>query len=143
MCVVIKEWREKVGFITTKINEPQMSYLVGTMVTEWFRKNDISCSGEKTKLLMLGTRANRINKIVKQNIHPCIDVCWDCIEETTSEKILGVVVNNTITCKDHLYEDNEGLIPGLTKCIGMLKKIKSLYPVINSVRSRRACSRAS
>ena len=103
---------------------------VGTMVTEWFRKNDISCSGEKTKLLMLGTRANRINKIVKQNIHPCIDVCGDCIEETTSEKILGVVVNNTITWKDHLYgdNDNEGLIPGLSKRIGMLKKIKKFVP---------------
>ena len=31
----------------------------GTIVTEWFRKNDISCSGEKTKLLFSGTKENR------------------------------------------------------------------------------------
>ena len=103
---------------------------VGSIVTDCFKKNDISCSSEKTKLLMLGTRANRINKIDNQNIHPRIDRCGDSIEETTSEKILGVVVNNTITWKDHLYgdDDNEGLITGLSKRIGMLKKIKKFIP---------------
>ena len=74
---------------------------------------------------MLGTRANRISIIEKENIHPNINLCGDTIKETTSEKILGVVVNNTITWKNHLYDDNdnEGLIPGLSKRIGMLKKI--------------------
>ena len=103
---------------------------VGTLVTDWFKKNDISCSSEKTKLLMLGTRANRTSKIEKENIHPNINLCGDTIKETTSEKILGVVVNNTITWKNHLYGDidNEGLIPGLSKRIGMLKKIRKFVP---------------
>ena len=48
---------------------------VGTLVTDWFKKNDISCSSEKTKLLMLGTRANRTSKIEKENIHPNINLC--------------------------------------------------------------------
>ena len=103
---------------------------VGTLVTDWFKKNDISCSSEKTKLLMLGTRANRTSKIEKENIHPNINLCGDTINETTSEQILGVVVNNTITWKNHLYGeiDNEGLIPGLSKRIGMLKKIRKFVP---------------
>lgn len=102
----------------------------GSKVTEWFRKNDISCSGEKTKLLFTGTRANRLIKIENQEICPCIELCGDTIEESTSEKILGVVVNNTITWKNHLYGDseNEGLVPGLSKRIGMLKKIRKFVP---------------
>ena len=41
-----------------------------------------------------------------------IVVDQDIIEETTSEKLLGVVVNNKLTWKEHLYGDNEneGLI---------------------------------
>ena len=99
-------------------------------VTEWFRKSDISCSGEKTKLLFIGTRANRVSKIVNDNFTPAVNVCSDTIKESTSEKILGVVVNNTITWKEHLYgdDDNEGLVPCLSKRIGMLKKIKKYVP---------------
>ena len=102
----------------------------GNIVTEWFAKNDISCSGEKTKLLFLGTRANRVNKIQNENFHPAINISGDCIEESTSEKILGIVVNNTITWKSHMYgdEDNLGLVPCLSKRIGMLKKIRKYVP---------------
>ena len=47
------------------------------------------------------------------------------ITETDSEKLLGVVVNNQLTWKNHLYGDNEneGLVPQLSKRIGILKKI--------------------
>ena len=46
-------------------------------------------------------------------------LCNDTIRGSTSEKILGVVVNNTITWKEHLYGDseNEGLVPCLSKRI--------------------------
>ena len=39
------------------------------------------------------------------------------IKETPSEKLLGVVLNNELTWKNHLYGDkeNEGLIPQLSK----------------------------
>ena len=102
----------------------------GTIVTEWFRKNDISCSGEKTKLLFSGTKENRANKIIAKDFSPTINIGGDAIEESTSEKILGVVINNTITWKNHLYGDpeNMGLIPCLSKRIGMLKKLRKFIP---------------
>ena len=41
----------------------------------------------------------------------------DIIEETKSEKLLGVFVNNKLTWKEHLHGDNknEGLITQLRK----------------------------
>ena len=100
------------------------------IVTDWFAKNDISCSAEKTKLLFVGTRAKRVSKIVSKGFAPRIDVCSDSIDESTSEKILGVTVNNTITWKEHLYgdSDNEGLVPCLSKRIGVLKRIRKYVP---------------
>ena len=49
----------------------------------------------------------------------------EIIEETTSEKLLGVVVNNKLTWKEHLYGDNEneGLITQLKKRVGTLKRL--------------------
>ena len=89
-----------------------------------------SCSAEKTKLLFIGTRAKRVSTIVSKGFAPRIDVCSDAIDESTSEKILGVIVNNTITWKEHLYgdSDSEGLVPCLSKRIGVLKKIKKYVP---------------
>ena len=39
--------------------------------------------------------------------------------------ILGIVINNSLTWKNHLYGDseNDGLIPQLAKRIGILKKL--------------------
>ena len=64
------------------------------------------------------------------NFSPTIVIAEDTIEESQSEKILGVVVNNTITWKNHLYgdEDNIGLVPCLSKRIGMLKKVRKYVP---------------
>ena len=47
------------------------------------------------------------------------------ITATNSEKLLGVVVNDQLTWKNHLYgdKDREGLIPQLAKRIGMLKRL--------------------
>ena len=53
-----------------------------------------------------------------------IVVDHDIIEETNSEKLLGVVVNNNLTWKEHLYCDNEnkGLITQLKKMVGTLRE---------------------
>ena len=42
---------------------------------------------------------------------------------------MGVVVNNIMTWNNHLYGDNEneGLIPGLSKRVGMLRKIRNFF----------------
>ena len=47
------------------------------------------------------------------------------IEETDSEKLLGVIINNEMTWKNHLHGDtnNTGLITQLSQRIGILKKL--------------------
>ena len=102
----------------------------GTIVTDWFGKNDISCSGEKTKLLFLGTRARRVTLRENVNFSPEVTIRGEVIREITSEKLLGLVINNTITWKHHLYGDNEnqGLVPALSQRIGMLKKLIKFGP---------------
>ena len=47
----------------------------GTIVTDWFTKNDISCSGEKTKLLFLRTRARRATLRDNVNFSPEVTIC--------------------------------------------------------------------
>ena len=62
-------------------------------------------------------------KRLKNKLATVVD--QDIIEETTSEKLLGVVVNNKLTWKEHLYGDNEneGLITQLKKRVGTLKRL--------------------
>ena len=99
----------------------------GDKVTSWFSRNDISCSGEKTKLLILGTKANRVSKL--ESIDPS-SINGEIIEESSNEKLLGVIINNTLTWKHHLYgyEKNDGLIPILGKGIGVLKRLRKFIP---------------
>ena len=57
-------------------------------------------AGSKSKFLMIGTnqlRKSRIDKEFK------ISVDDQEISETSSEKLLGVIVNNTLTWKNHLF----------------------------------------
>ena len=57
-------------------------------------------------------------------------MCDDTKKETDSEKLLGVVVNNTLTWKNHLHGDTEniGLIKNLSKRVGILKKLRKFLP---------------
>ena len=52
------------------------------------------------------------------------------LKESGSEKLLGVIVNNTATFRHHLHgdDDNPGLIKELSTRVGMLKKIKRFLP---------------
>ena len=47
------------------------------------------------------------------------------IEETDSEKLLGVVINNILSWKEHLYGDDEnpGLISQLKQRVGTLRRL--------------------
>ena len=98
------------------------------LVTDWFGKNDLTCSGEKTKLLVVGTRANRVAKIGDRNLELVVN--GDIVKESTSEKLLGMVVNNTATWHHHLHGDdeNDGLLPTLAKRVGVLKKLRKYTP---------------
>ena len=76
-----------------------------------------------TKLLFVKTNASRQN-IIGQEIK--INVAGDGTEETSSEKILGIVGNHVVTWKNHLYGDNDnlGLMKELSKRLGMLRKLR-------------------
>ena len=100
------------------------------VVTGWFKKNDMICSSEKTKLLVIGTHANRQRKLFQNNQSLRVNVCDEIKVESGSEKLLGVIVNNTATFRHHLHgdDDNPGLIKELSTRVGMLKKIKRFLP---------------
>ena len=81
-------------------------------------------AGDKIKLLVVGTRQRKKQKL---NDKMSINVDGQEIVETESEKLLGVVINNQLTWKNHLHGDdsNEGLITQLSKRIGILKKLST------------------
>ena len=93
--------------------------------------NDMICSAEKTKVLFVGTFANRRSKIHQNNLNMDINICDENIKESSSEKLLGLILNNTLTWKNYLYgnEDYEGLLKQLSKRVGILKKIRNYMPV--------------
>ena len=97
-------------------------------VTNWFSMNDLTCSGEKTKLMIVGTRANRRVKLV--NMNPELVICGDEVKESQSEKLLGLTINNTLTWHHHLHgdEDNKGLLPTLSQRVGILRKLRQFTP---------------
>ena len=99
-------------------------------VTSWFSKNDMICSSDKTKLLIIGTAANRHSKLESENLALKVNICGEEKKETTSEKLLGVIVNNTATFKHHLYgdEENQGLLKQLSSRVGILRKLKKYLP---------------
>ena len=99
-------------------------------VVKWFTKNDMIVSSDKTKLLIIGTNQNRKSKLENQNLSLGIHICGETKKESTSEKLLGVVINNTATFKHHLYgdEENKGLLKQLSTRVGMMKKLKKHLP---------------
>ena len=60
------------------------------------------------------------------------------IEETASEKLLGVVINNKLSWKEHFYGDKEnpGLISQLKQRVGTLKRL-SKYMSKERLKKRR------
>ena len=57
------------------------------------------CSSEKTKLLIIGTNANRKLKLDRFNKKLRINICGELKEESESEKLLGVLGLNCLTVK--------------------------------------------
>ena len=96
------------------------------IVANWFEKNDMVVSGDKTKLLILTTAANRTTKISSSNLTFQVSVCGELKVETQSEKLFWITLNNQLTWKNHLYgdDDNIGLIKQLSQRIGMMKQIR-------------------
>jgi hypothetical protein len=94
------------------------------------------------KLLIIGTSAGRQSKIENQQLELSVNVCGEQKFESSSEKLLGILVNNTATFKSHLYGDSEnpGLLKQLSTCVGMLKKLRKYIPPSGSKLSWQECS---
>ena len=91
--------------------------------TNWLKDNRLCVAGEKSKLLILGHSELRAAKNLNEPRKIYID--GKEVLESESEKLLGLVINNTLTWKNHLYGDQEntGLVSQLGKRLGMLSKL--------------------
>ena len=98
--------------------------------TSWVKDNKMVCSGAKTKLLIVGTKELRRSKLTKNAITIKINVDGHQVEESESERLLGVIINNTMTWEHHLYgnDDNKGLIPKLSQRSGIIWKLSMIMP---------------
>ena len=92
---------------------------------DWVTDNKLVCSGEKTKLLVISTAELRQSRMTSKNISLKITVAGHEVMESTSEKLLGMIVNNKLTWHDHLYgnEQHPGLVTKLSQRAGILKKL--------------------
>ena len=104
---------------------------IANYITEWFHRNDMVVSGEKTKLLLIGTHINRKLKVEdKGDLDTSVIIEGESVEPTRSEKLLGVLVNDSLTWKNHLFGDDEhpGLLSDLSKRAGVLKVLRKYLP---------------
>ena len=98
------------------------------IITSWFQKNRMIVSGDKTKLVVVGTHANRNSNLKNEVV--TLNVDGHEATESDSEKLLGIVINKYGTWKNHLQgdDDNIGLLKELSKRIGMLRKLRKFLP---------------
>ena len=93
-----------------------------TNSAQWLKDNRLCVAGDKSKLIVIGTKELKDSKGDTD-----ISITLDDKEIVTSEseKLLGVVINGQLTWKNHLYGDkeNEGLISQLTKRVGLMKRL--------------------
>ena len=89
---------------------------------QWLKDNRMCVAADKSKLMMIGTQHLRSSKL-HPNTQFSIQVDGQIIKESSSEKLLGLIVNNKMSWKNHLYGDNnnQGLIPKLSQRIEVLK----------------------
>ena len=64
----------------------QKLQLEADLSTSWVRDNKLVCSGNKTKLLVVGTKELRRNRLETENIKLSVNVEGQSIEESSSEK---------------------------------------------------------
>ena len=90
---------------------------------QWLKDNRLCVAGEKSKLLVLGTAELRASKLLNEDKQIVVDN--KIVTESRSEKLLGLVLNNKLTWKNHLYgdEENAGLLPQLNRRLGMMKRL--------------------
>ena len=67
---------------------------------------------------------------VNTNTKITITVAGHQVEESQSERLLGIIVNNSLTWYNHLHGnvEHQGLIPKLSQRAGLVRKLSSLMP---------------
>ena len=96
--------------------------------SNWLKDNRMCVAGEKSKLLIIGTKRLRDMRLTDPI---AIMVDGKEVIETESEKLLGVIIGNSLTWKAHLYgetwrenaENAPGLIPQLSQRVGILRRL--------------------
>ena len=78
----------------------------GNYSTAWVDDNNMACAGDKTKLIIIGTRQLRASKLIQNSNESKIRVCGSEVEATESEKLLGLIVNNQLTWKHYLVGES-------------------------------------
>ena len=99
---------------------------------DWLQDNRMCVAGHKSKLLVVGTKELRRNRLDGREL--CIEVDGKLVKETQSEKLLGVILNNKLTWKEHLYgetwrtdvQNNQGLIPQLSQRLGIFRRLSAV-----------------
>ena len=91
---------------------------------QWLKDNRLCVAADKSKLLVTGTQQLRGLKLPAEE-EMRISVDQKEIVESSSEKLLGLIINNQLTWKNYMYgnEENPGLVSQLGKRIGMLKML--------------------
>ena len=99
-------------------------------IASWVYDNKLVCSDSKTKLLIIGTKELRKSRLTKQNKVIEIEVAGHKVKESESERLLGLIINNSMTWKDHLYgnKEHKGLIPKLSQRAGIINKLSYIMP---------------
>ena len=112
------------------INLQQKIQREADLSTSWVKDNKLVCSGKKTKLLIVGTKELRKSKLINQDITIKINVDGHEVKESESERLLGILMNNTMTWEHHLYGNDEhrGLIPKLSQRSKIIWKLSKIMP---------------
>ena len=112
--------------------------------TQWIQDNRMICSGEKTKLLVVGTKELRRVRLQAHNKVLSVSVCGQEILETKDEKLLGIIISNDLTWNTHLYGNKlqgkdklVGLVPQLSQRVGVIKKLSK---VLSKKQLQNTCS---
>ena len=87
----------------------------------WLKDNRMCVAGNKSKLLIIGTEELKKSRLGTQPISISVD--GKVVNESISEKLLGIVISNDLTWRDHMYGENDGLLSALSKRLGVIKKL--------------------
>ena len=98
--------------------------------TAWVKDNRMVCSGTKTKLMIIGTKELRQVKLANQSYPIEILVNGSRVTESSSERLLGMVMNNNLTWESHLYGNTEtkGLVEKLSYRVNLIVRLSRVMP---------------